>query len=262
MGGTKHRAVRVTRGEWQGSAAGGASWGDCAQNQSEAGAKGSVDKFNQTVSSLTSGTVRKNGWQGLRVYAERTTPPVQIIYPGFFFFFFIFMKDDHAPYFKRRGILSRSRLDLIFQNKLCSCQTGCKSGNIEFNTATGCIDGKNTGSVAFLQQQHKEVTAPWNQHARGGFWGGRERSTRLFPAGEKQLQQHILASEYLCRTYSTVMAFYLFGFTVRMIWMFTGYVQLLCHRLFFFIISLSAPSLSPSPSLISLHMSQSALWYF
>lgn len=54
MGGTKHRAVRVTRGEWQGSAAGSAFWGDCSQNQSEAEEKGSVDKFNQTVSSLTS----------------------------------------------------------------------------------------------------------------------------------------------------------------------------------------------------------------
>ena len=48
---------------------------------------------------------------------------------------------------------------------------------------------------------------------------------------------------------STVMAFYLFGFTVRIIWMFTGYVQLLCHRHFFFYLLVGPLSLSLPPSL-------------
>lgn len=51
--GTKRGAMRVTRGEWQGSAAAGASWGDCVRRQTEAEERRSVDKFNQTVSSLT-----------------------------------------------------------------------------------------------------------------------------------------------------------------------------------------------------------------
>lgn len=46
--------MRVTRGEWQGLAAAGASRGYYARHQSEAEETNGVDKFNQTVSSLTS----------------------------------------------------------------------------------------------------------------------------------------------------------------------------------------------------------------
>lgn len=46
--------MRVTRGEWQGLAAAGASRGYCTHHQSEAEETNGVDKFNQTVSSLTS----------------------------------------------------------------------------------------------------------------------------------------------------------------------------------------------------------------
>lgn len=46
--------MRMTRGERQRSVAVGVSWGDCVRHQSEAEESKSVDKFNQTVSSLTS----------------------------------------------------------------------------------------------------------------------------------------------------------------------------------------------------------------
>lgn len=55
---------------------------------------------------------------------------------------------------------------------------------------------------------------------------------------------------------STVMAFYLNGFTARMIWMYTVHVQLLCCRQSFFFICLSF-SVSPHIFPPLLHMSLS-----
>ena len=40
--GTKQHAMRVTRGEWQGSSAAGTYGGDCVQHQSEAEDTGGV----------------------------------------------------------------------------------------------------------------------------------------------------------------------------------------------------------------------------
>lgn len=76
--------MRATRGERQGLAAAGASRGYCARHQSEAEETNGVDKFNQTVSSLTSArTGLQKCLTTARVYAEGAALLAQIIYPGF-----------------------------------------------------------------------------------------------------------------------------------------------------------------------------------
>lgn len=47
----------------------------------------------------------------------------------------------------------------------------------------------------FMQLQHNEVTAPWNQQTHTGIWGECNCSTHCFC--REQLQQHILTSAYL-----------------------------------------------------------------
>lgn len=60
--------------------------GDCIHHESEAAETRSVDKFNQTVSSLTSkslGLYKKKRLTGAYVYAENTVPPKPVIYQSF-----------------------------------------------------------------------------------------------------------------------------------------------------------------------------------
>lgn len=125
------------------------------------------------------------------------------------------------PLVQAEEIFSCSCLDPIFQNKPCSCQAGYECGNIGFNTATGCRDGK-------VQVQFLLAVAAARSHCspKSSDIEDCNCSSRCFHW--EQLQQHILTSVYLCRTH-----FYCNGILspwvhCLMIWMLTVYVQLLC----------------------------------
>lgn len=176
--------------------------------------KRSVDKFNQTVSSLTSlrlGLCKKKNSDKRVVFMQKAQ---LCMYRSFIQGFRILL-------FKQEGDLKLhlSRPNLSKQTTLLHRQ----GGNIEFNTATGCMHGKNRGSVSSCSCSIKRWLLPeMNTHT--GCRGGRNWSARCYC--RKQLHSTFWHGSIYAEQIATVMAFYLFELAVRMMWMLTVYVHL------------------------------------